>query len=161
MEDARKAKILPKRFRKMIHKMLVRQLRIPYECVTGHSGRGEFAVTIENVPDYVFDAIFGTVGKGIDGGDNATIVNGTKIRKMLTSTDVFNCFGKTFRREQSITVPKPKRFVLDLATIKGDYSLALTYQTDILSLKIIGVFTCEEAVGMAATLGKNIRLGGM
>ena len=80
---------------------------------------------------------------------------------MLTSNDVFNCFGKTFRQEQSITIPKPKRFILDLAAIKGEYSLALTYQTDNLSLKIIGVFTCEEAVGMAASLGKNIRLGGM
>ncbi len=176
MDDAKKAKYLPKRFRKCIRKRLNDQIRIPNECLTGRSGRGEFAITIEHVPDYVFNAIFGNVGKGIDNTgdktknsnsnniDNAnkqTIVNGTKIRKMLTSNDVFNCFGKTFRQEQSITIPKPKRFILDLAAIKGEYSLALTYQTDNLSLKIIGVFTCEEAVGMAASLGKNIRLGGM
>ena len=176
MDDAKKAKYLPKRFRKCIRKRLNDQIRIPNECLTGRSGRGEFAITVEHVPDYVFNAIFGNVGKGIDNTgdktknsnsnniDNAntqTIVNGTKIRKMLTSNDVFNCFGKTFRQEQSITIPKPKRFILDLAAIKGEYSLALTYQTDNLSLKIIGVFTCEEAVGMAASLGKNIRLGGM
>ena len=169
MDDAKKAKYLPKRFRKCIRKRLNDQIRIPNECLTGRSGRGEFAITIEHVPDYVFNAIFGNVGKGIDNTgdktknsnsnniDNAnkqTIVNGTKIRKMLTSNDVFNCFGKTFRQEQSITIPKPKRFILDLAAIKGEYSLALTYQTDNLSLKIIGVFTCEEAVGMAASLGK-------
>ena len=77
---------------------------------------------------------------------------------MLTPADVFACFGKSFRREQSITVPKPRRFVLDLASIKGDYSLGLTYQKEIL-VENHRVYTCTEAVGMAANLGKNIRLG--
>ena len=164
VEDARKAKFLPKRFRKMILRQIISHMRIPYDCITGQPGRGEFSITVENVPGFVFKGIFGNAGKSIDvtsdtKANNGNSTLGGKIRKMLTPADVFACFGKSFRREQSITVPKPRRFVLDLASIKGDYSLGLTYQKEILSLKIIGVYTCTEAVGMAANLGKNIRLG--
>ena len=51
VEDARKAKFLPKRFRKMILKQIISHMRIPYDCITGQPGRGEFSITVENVPD--------------------------------------------------------------------------------------------------------------
>ena len=41
VEDARKAKFLPKRFRKMIFKQIISHMRIPYDCITGQPGRGE------------------------------------------------------------------------------------------------------------------------
>ena len=75
VEDARKAKFLPKRFRKMILKQIISHMRIPYDCITGQPGRGEFSITVENVPAFVFKGIFGNAGKIIDATSDAKANN--------------------------------------------------------------------------------------
>lgn len=162
--DSHMANVLPKRFKKMIIKQIITQMKdIPNSCLNGVPGRGNINITIEGVPEMVFKSIF----KGKSTTSNN--LNTKKIRIYLTEHDLGTLFDKTFRFEQSILLPKPRRFIMELVTVKDDkcddddstgVAMIVTYNLDTFTLKLLGKYTVKEAIGMGLhSLGKNIRLG--
>ena len=160
-QDARMAKVLPKRFKKMLIKQIVQQMVVPLGSVCGAPGTNNIGITIEGVPEVVFRALFpDNVGnkKGAPPPSEST----KKRRKYLTEAELSNVFNKTFRMERNVLLPRPRRFLLELITSEDDGNVAMvvSYNSDTLTLKLIGAYSIKEAVGMGlGALGKNIRLG--
>ena len=154
-EEAMLAQVLPKRFKKLVLKQIISQLTVPLSCVCGASGRGDIAVTVENVNDFVFRTLFGQIGRAL--GEPK---EGRPIRKLLTENDLATLFDKSFRREVSILLPRPRRFLLELITKEDGTCMVLSYAPETLTLKLNSAYTVIEATGMGLkSLGKSIRLG--